>query len=58
MAAGQGVIGGLLGLDMSAGMPPALMVLAVVVALIVFVPLRSAAGAYCALAAAARCRGR
>ncbi|MFN3225035.1 MAG: efflux RND transporter permease subunit [Hyphomicrobiales bacterium] len=41
MAAGQGLIGGLLGLDMSAGMPPALMVLAVVVALIVFVPLRS-----------------
>jgi multidrug efflux pump len=41
MAAGQGLIGGLLGLDTSAGMPPALIALAVVVALLVFVPLRA-----------------
>ncbi|MEO0382404.1 MAG: efflux RND transporter permease subunit [Pseudomonadota bacterium] len=41
MAAGQGLVGGLLGLDMSAGMPPALIALALIVALLVFVPLRA-----------------
>lgn len=41
MAVGQGVIGGLLGLDSSGGMPPALIALALVVALLVFVPLRA-----------------
>ena len=37
----SGVLAGLLGLDLSAGMPPALMALSVVVALLVFVPLRA-----------------
>lgn len=41
MAAGQGLVGGLLGLDMSAGMPPALIALALIIALLVFVPLRA-----------------
>lgn len=41
MAAGQGLVGGLLGLDISAGMPPALIALALVIALLVFVPLRA-----------------
>jgi len=41
MAVGQGVIGGLLGLDSNGGMPPALIALALVVALLVFVPLRA-----------------
>lgn len=41
MAVGQGVIGGLLGLDNNGGMPPALMAFALIIALLVFVPLRA-----------------
>ena len=40
-AALTGFLAALLGLDTSAGMPPALMVLAVLVALVVFIPLRA-----------------
>ena len=41
MAASQGVIGGLLGFGTEGGFPPALIALALVAALLIFVPLRS-----------------